>query len=76
SIKDASLVFITIAPDVDYTTWQKEVKKMPKQWVNAYTSEKEKIIKKLLWKVPELFVLDKNKRVTHIDMYREEFDDD
>ncbi|GEM_PF-1942676 len=76
AIKDSSLIIISIAPDIDYYTWQKEVKHMPKQWINAYCFDNEKIIKSLLWKVPELFVLDKHKRILHINMYRQEFDDE
>lgn len=76
AIKDSSLVILSIAPDIDYNTWQKYVKKMPKQWLNAYSFENEKIIKTLLWKVPELFVLDRQKRIVHIDMYRQDLEDE
>lgn len=76
AIKDSSLVIITIPPDIDFLTWQNQVKKMPKQWLNAYSFEKEKIIKTLLWKVPELFVLDRQKRIIHIDMYRQDLEDE
>lgn len=76
AIKDSSLVIITIPPDIDFLTWQKQVKKMPKQWLNAYSFENEKIIKTLLWKVPELFVLDRQKRIIHIDMYRQDLEDE
>lgn len=71
AIEAGSLVFITIAPDTEFDVWRENLAKMPKQWRNVYTSDKEKIIKKLLWKVPELFVLDKDKRITRIDMYRQ-----
>lgn len=74
AIKEKTLVFLTIAPDIDYSVWQKTVKKMPEQWINAYSEERLQLIKQLLWKVPELFVADKQKRILYINMYREDLE--
>lgn len=75
-IKEQSLVIITIAPDISKDVWSKTVKKMPRYWCNAYSNDTDMIIKKYLWKVPELFVLDKNKVVRRIEMYRESEQDE
>ncbi|MDY6395440.1 MAG: hypothetical protein SPL29_03370, partial [Bacteroidales bacterium] len=64
------------APDIDYFTWQKTQKEMPKQWLNVYSSQNAEIIKRLLWKVPELFVLNKEKKIIYINMYREDLEDE
>lgn len=76
AIKEKSLIFLSIAPDIDYSVWQKTQKQMPKQWLNVYSSQNSEIIKRLLWKVPELFVLDKDKRIKYINMYREDLEDE
>lgn len=76
AIKENSLVVLGIAPDIDYFTWQKTQKEMPKQWLNVYSSQNAEIIKRLLWKVPELFVLDKEKKIIYINMYREDLEDE
>lgn len=76
AIKEKSLIFLSLAPDIDYSIWKKTQKKMPKQWLNVYSHQNSEIIKHLLWKVPELFVLDKEKKITHINMYREDLEDE
>ena len=67
---------ISVPPDITMKEWQKSVKRMPKNWINAYSLDNDFIIKKFLWKVPEMFILDKNKRIIYINMYKEEFDDE
>lgn len=74
-IEAKELIFLTIAPDIEKDEWLKCVKKMPKQWLNAYSSDNEMIIKKYLWKVPELFVFDREKIIHKIEMYKEEYDE-
>lgn len=76
ALRENTLLILTIPPDIDFDVWEKEVKRLPKEWMNAYSFENERIIKQLLWKVPELFVLDREKRVKYINMYRENLDEE
>lgn len=76
SIKKGLCLVLTIPPDISKEEWKKCVKKMPKQWINAWSEDRDTIITKYLWRVPEIFYLDKDKRVTKIEMFREDFDDE
>lgn len=75
-IAQDSIVFMTIPPDIDLDYWVEFAKKLPKNWINAYLEEKDLLTKKFLWKVPEMFHLDKNKQVMQINMYKEEIEDE
>lgn len=70
-IKAKTTILLTIAPDIDFISWRQTVNKLPKHWLNAWSSDNDLIIKKFLWKVPEKFVLDKRHRIVEIDMYRD-----
>ena len=73
---DKNLVSVlTVPPDITIEEWKKTVNRMPDNWINAYSLDNDIIIKKYLWKVPEMFVLDRDKRIIGINMYREEYDD-
>lgn len=72
AIKEKTIAVLTIPPDISREEWLENVKKMPKQWLNAWSKDADILIKKYLWKVPELFVFDKDKTICKIEMYREE----
>ena len=76
SIKKGLCLVMTIPPDITREEWKATVKKMPKQWINAWSEDRDDIITKYLWRVPEIFYLDKDKRVTKVEMFREDFDDE
>ena len=67
---------LTVPPDITRQEWEKSVKRMPDYWINAWSLDNDMIIKKYLWKVPEKFILDRDKRILDIDMYREDLDDE
>ena len=74
-IKTNRVKLLTIPPDITLQEWEKTVRLMPKQWINAWSLDNDQIIQKYLWKVPEMFVLDKDKRIVDINMYREDLED-
>ena len=67
---------LAVPPDITRQEWEKSVKHMPDCWINAWSLDNDIIIKKYLWKVPEKFILDRDKRILDIDMYREDLDDE
>jgi thioredoxin-related protein len=71
-ISQDSLTVISIPPEVDEISWQKNLKNMPKNWKNAYCGACETVTKKYIWLVPEEFWLDKDKRVIKINIKKEE----
>ncbi len=76
SIRNNNCLVLTIPPDITKEEWQQTVKKMPKQWINAWSEDNDIIISKYLWRVPEVFYLDKDKHITKIEMFREDFADE
>ncbi|MBR1626814.1 MAG: thioredoxin family protein [Bacteroidales bacterium] len=74
-IERHSVRVLTIPPDITLDEWKKSVRRMPDNWINAFSLDNDVLIRKYLWKVPEMFVLDRDKRIIGINMYREEYDD-
>ncbi|MBP3253932.1 MAG: hypothetical protein J6M30_05455 [Bacteroidales bacterium] len=75
SIMSKSVIFLTVPPDITFEQWEQTVKHMPKLWLNAWSKEYDLITGQFLWKVPELFVLDKDFKILYIDMYNQQEDE-
>lgn len=74
SLQSQKTIFLTIPPDIDYDYWHKSNHIIPDKWINAYTTDKDILISKYLWKVPQMFVLDNKKKIIRIEMYREDLE--
>ena len=69
-----SLIVIAIPPEVDKQTIEQSHCSLPKKWISACCDEKNYniITSKYIWKVPEVFVLDINKRVIKVEIENDE----
>lgn len=76
AIADKRCVVLTIPPDITMNEWEQNLNKLPKQWINAWSLDNDLIIKKYLWKVPEIFILNKDKQIIYINMFRQEYDEE
>lgn len=74
SLQSPRVKLLALTPDLDKDIWAKQCKDsdlLDPKWINAYSEDNDQIITKLLWKVPEKFVLDTNKRIININMYNQ-----
>ncbi len=70
-IDNNNCILLTIPPDASIDEWKEYVNYMPKNWINAYCLDNDSIISNYLWKVPQVFSIDKNKCIIHVEMFSE-----